>query len=104
MSYTDYIFKVVFIEALFSRDVFYIIYFAYLTNDSVQRHIVGLKRFAICFAKDKPTAIMFLQELGMKCQLKWLLAKGLIGESQYQSVSNSLIEYRQLINVRKVLF
>ena len=63
---TYYIFKELLIETFRSRNVFHIIHLSYLTNDSIQRHIISLVWFAISIAKHKPSAIVLFQELGMK--------------------------------------
>ena len=103
MGYTYYIIKIVLIETFGSGDVFHVIYFTDLANNSVQRHIVCLIGLTVSLSKYKPTTIILFQILRMKGQFKKILAERLIRKLHDLPISNVLKEHGQQVDVRQVL-
>ena len=96
MGYTNDISKERLIEALRGLMVFGVFNDSDIANDSVQRHIVCLIGFSVGF---EPSAIIFLQELGVEYQFKRLLSISLIGEPQHLPVCDGFIYHWQQINI-----
>ena len=99
MGNTDDVFEERLIEALRGLMVFGVFNDSDIANDSVQRHIVCLIGFSVGFPKDEPSAIIFLQELGVEYQFKRLLSISLIGEPQHLPVCDGFIYHWQQINI-----